>query len=92
MGIEEKKKSGNVVFLAGNGSLANSTATTRPLTNSTVCLLKISCPLRQLYFETSRPLSHHANRLPHVRVPHTAYGSVSVSVHSVCTIAGCQVV
>ena len=33
--------------------------------------VKISRPLRQLYFEMSRPLSHHANRLPHVRVPHT---------------------
>ena len=48
-------------------------ATPQPLTNSTVCMLtiKISRPLRQLYFETSRPLLHHANQLPHVRVPRT---------------------
>ena len=82
MGIE--KKSGNVVLLAGNGSLANSTATNRPLTNSTVCMLtvKISRPLRQLYFETSRPLSHHANRLPHVLVPRTGKGLYLFSVRA----------
>ena len=65
--------------------LCTATATTRPLTNSTICMLtvKISRPLRQLYFETSRPLSHHANWLPHVRVP--GMGGY-VSVHSVRTM------
>ena len=44
------------------------------LTATTLPSVKISRLLRQLYFKTSRPLSHHAtNRLPHmhVRVPRT---------------------
>ena len=38
--------------------------------------------LRQLYFETSRPLSYHANRLPHVHVPRTDTG---LYLFTVCT-------
>ena len=88
MWVSIEKKNGNVVLLAGNRSLANSTATTRPLTNSTVCMLtvKISRPLRQLhvYFETSRPLSHHANWLPHVRVPRMGTGLYLFTVCAQC--------
>ena len=89
-----KKKGGNVVLLAGNGSLANSTVTTRPLTNSTVCMLtvKISRPLRHLYFETSRrcrttQLIGYHTCMYRVRV------RVRICICSQCARnAGCQVI
>ena len=66
-------------------------ATTRPLTDSTFCMLtiKISRPLRQLYFETSRQLSHHANRLPHVHVPRTGKGLYLFTVCAQCRMPSC---